>query len=46
MKPRNELEFVGCTLAAGALAFLVGLAGKVGWHITTRALRWRESRRR
>ncbi len=45
MKPRNELAFVGCTMAAGVAAFLVGLAGKAGWRVATAILRWREGRR-
>ncbi len=44
-QPKSELEFVGCTMAVGAVAFLVGLAGKTGWRATTAILRWREARR-
>lgn len=31
-------------LIMGAGAYLVGLAGKLGWHVTTKVLQMREKR--
>lgn len=52
MSTRKDYGPQGCAHRSAALlgilgagAFLAGLAGKASWHLTTRALRWREDRR-